>query len=97
MPARTPSERSQAASIMAHQSWANTPDPSARTAPGRAALLAKFECEADPDGTLDPAERARRADHLRKAHFRRMALRSAQTRRRTGEARGADLPDGGAA
>jgi hypothetical protein len=29
---------------------------------------------------LDPAERIRRAEYLRKAHFRRLALRSAQAR-----------------
>jgi hypothetical protein len=34
-----------------------------------------------PDATLDPAERARRARHLRAAYFSRLALRSAQVRR----------------
>ncbi|MFC4369972.1 hypothetical protein ACFOZ2_03765 [Citricoccus nitrophenolicus] len=48
--------------------------------------MAKFEAEADPDGTLMPAERARRAEHLRKAHFQRLALKSAQSRRRAREA-----------
>lgn len=81
----TPTERRLAAQIAAHESWASTPDRSARTAPARAALLARFEQQADPDGTLLPAERARRAEHLRKAHFQRLALKSAQSRRRAKE------------
>ncbi|MGG5753185.1 hypothetical protein ACQ3I4_11250 [Zafaria sp. Z1313] len=48
--------------------------------------MAKFEHQADPDGVLLPAERARRAEHLRKAHFQRLALKSAQSRRRAKEA-----------
>lgn len=80
------SERKLSAQIAAHESWANTPDRSARTAPARAALMAKFEREADPAGTLLPAERARRAEHLRKAHFQRLALASAKSRRRAKEA-----------
>jgi hypothetical protein len=51
------------------------------TAGARAALDAKFEREVDPDGTLDPSERARRAAHARKAHMHRLALKSAQARR----------------
>lgn len=88
MPAQSPAERSLAARVMAHASWASTPDPSARTAPARAALDAKFLREADPEGTLPPAERERRAQHLRKAHFTRLALKSAQARRRAAEQRG---------
>ncbi|GAA3856485.1 hypothetical protein [Tessaracoccus defluvii] len=73
------------ASIAAHESWAQTSDRSARTAPARAALLAKFEKEVDPDGTLDPMERARRAEHKKKAYFQRLALKSAKARRRAKE------------
>lgn len=74
-------DRRLAASIAAHESWANTADRSARTAPGRAALLARFEREVDPDGTLPPAERAVRAEHKRRAYFQRLALKSAKARR----------------
>ncbi|EYR62998.1 hypothetical protein N866_03795 [Actinotalea ferrariae CF5-4] len=74
------------ASIAAHDSWAQTSDRSARTAPARAALMAKFERQVDPDGTLPPDERARRAEHARKAHFARLALKSARARRRSREA-----------
>lgn len=88
MPSKaTPSERSLRGSIASHESWARTEDRSARTAPARRALLDKFEREADPDGVLSPAERQRRAEHLRKAHFQRLALKSAQSRRKAKEAR----------
>jgi len=60
--------------IGAHISWARTTDRSARTAPARAAFEAKFLAEADGDPV--------RAEHLRKAHFARLALASARARRR---------------
>ncbi|MGY1695450.1 transposase [Geodermatophilus sp. SYSU D00814] len=44
------------------------------------------EREVDPDGVLSPAERARRAGHARTAYFTRLALRSAQARRKTSRA-----------
>lgn len=72
-----PSERQLGARIAAHESWAHTPDRSARTAPARAALDARFLAEADGDPI--------RAGHLRKAHFARLALKSAQSRRRARE------------
>jgi hypothetical protein len=76
-------DRSLIARLAAHESWANTADPSARTAPARRALLDRFERQVDPDGALSPTERARRAGHARKAYFARLALRSAQARRKT--------------
>lgn len=57
-------------------------DPRETTAPARRAFLDRFEKEADPEGTLDATERARRARHLRSAYFTRLALKSAQARRR---------------
>ena len=51
-------------------------DPRVTTAPGRAALLARFAAEvaaSDPDGKLDPVERARRAEYLKRAHFARLS------------------------
>ena len=78
-------DRVIAAKIAAHESWARTPDRAARTAPARAALMAKFEAQVDPEGTLSPAERAVRAEHARKAHFARLALKSAQSRRKARE------------
>ncbi len=47
--------------------------------------MSQFEAEVDPTGTLPPAERASRAEHARKAHFSRLALRSAQARRKSRE------------
>lgn len=47
-------------------------------------MLEKFERQIDPDNVLPPAERAFRAEHARKAHMKRMALKSAQARRRRG-------------
>lgn len=85
-PVATSAERKLSARIAAYESWAGTPDRSARTAPARAALMAKFEAQVDPDGTLLPAERARRAELLRKAHFSRLALKSAKARRKSKEA-----------
>jgi hypothetical protein len=78
----TPAERSLRAQIAAHESWANTEDRTARTANARKAMLDKFERQVDPNNELSPAERAKRAEHLRKAHFKRLALKSARARRR---------------
>ena len=70
-------ERQLAARIAAHDSWAATPDRARRTAPARAALDAKFLQHADGDPI--------RAHHLRKAYFARLALKSAQARRKVRE------------
>lgn len=77
--ALTPTERTLAARLAAH---AMHSQGKTNTGPARAAFLSKFEREVDPDNVLDPAERARRADHARKAHFTRLALKSAKARRR---------------
>ncbi|WP_245746534.1 hypothetical protein [Nocardia altamirensis] len=45
-------------------------------------MASKFEQLVDPDRVLSPQERADRAEHARKAHFTRLALKSAQARRR---------------
>lgn len=44
--------------------------------------MAKFEAEVDPERVLPAAERQRRAEHKRKAYFQRLALKSAQARRK---------------
>lgn len=74
MPSAHRSERSLIGSIAAHESWARTPDRAARTAAARAALDQKFLDAAGGD--------PERAAHLRKAHFARLALKSAQARRK---------------
>jgi hypothetical protein len=78
----TPAERSMRARLAAHTSWANTEDRAARTAPARSAYMRRFEDEVDPDRSLDPCERARRAEHALKAHMTRAALISAKNRRK---------------
>ncbi len=77
--ALTPAQRTLRAQIAAHTRWANE-DPVAGTEKARAAFLDKFERDVDPDGVLEPEERARRAVHARKAHFKRLALESARAR-----------------
>jgi hypothetical protein len=83
----THEERSLGGRAGAHESWARTADRTARTEPGRRTFMESFERQVDPDRVMDPVERARRAEHLRKAHFARMALRSAQVRRARGTTR----------
>lgn len=78
----SPAERRLRASIASNRRWAFTEDRPAATAPARAAFLRKFEDEVDPDGLLDPDERARRAEHARRAHFQALALKSARARRK---------------
>jgi hypothetical protein len=80
-------ERKLLAQIRAHESWAQTEDRSARTANGRKAFNDRFLQQVDPDGKLSDAERARRAENLRKAYFQRLALKSVQSRRKAKEAR----------
>lgn len=77
----TPAERRLGAQYAAHISWATTENRSRRTLPARLGLLARFERLADPNGELLPAERAKRAESLRKAHYANMARRSARARR----------------
>ena len=78
MAAADPSTRRLVSQIAAHESWANTPDRSARTLRARAALEAKFLEQAGGD--------PRRAAHLKAAHFKRLALKSALARRKAREA-----------
>ena len=62
-------------------------DSRVTTGPARAAFLARFERDVDPEGVLPEAERRRRALAARKAYFARLALKSARrrSRRRTEE------------
>lgn len=78
----TPEQRVLRARMAAHVSWARTADPSARTAPARAAMVARFEREVDPDGVLPEAERRRRAESARSAYFTGLALKSSRARKK---------------
>lgn len=81
----TPEQRSLRARIAAHSKHAKH-DSVESTAPARAAFLARFEREVDPDGVLPEAERRRRAEHARSAYFGRLSLKSSKARRKAGEA-----------
>jgi hypothetical protein len=60
----------------------STHDPKETTKAAREAFMARFEREVDPDGTLAPEERSRRAEAARKAYFAQLAHKSAKARRR---------------
>lgn len=70
------------ASIAANTRWAHEPDRTAATAPARDALEARFEREVDPDGTLPPDERAKRARNAKRAFYQSLAIKSAKARAR---------------
>jgi hypothetical protein len=44
----------------------------------------RFEREVDPEGRLPATERARRAEHAKKAYFLKLALKSASARKKHG-------------
>jgi hypothetical protein len=92
MPKRTPlspTERVLRARVAAHAKHAQH-DPRTTMDKARAVFLARFDRQADPDGLLPPAERERRAQQLRSAHFARLALASAKARRARRSAKGGD-------
>lgn len=76
------------ARVAAHTRWANTPEDerALATEKAREAFEARFERQVDPEGVLPPAERARRAEHARKAYFLGLALKSAKARRQRKQA-----------
>jgi hypothetical protein len=78
----TPEQRRLRAELGAHERWAREPNRSAATAKARRAFLAKLEAQVDPQGVMPAEERARRAEHLRKAHMARMALAASRARSR---------------
>jgi hypothetical protein len=76
----TPEQRSLRARLAAHARWAKCDDPVAATETARRALAEKWERLADPNGTLSPEDRARRAAHLQAQHMTGMALKSSISR-----------------
>lgn len=79
--ALTPSERILRARLAAHVLHASV-DSREHTKPARRAFMARFEDQVDPDRVLTSAERARRAEHAKKAYFTQLAFKSAKARRR---------------
>lgn len=83
----TPAQRALRARMGAYALHARH-DGRSITAAARKAAADRFERQVDPEGILDPAERARRAGQARRAHMLGLAFRSAKARtirsRRTG-------------
>lgn len=75
----TPAQRSIRARIAAETVHARG---LTNTRNATAAFAARFEREVDPEGVLDPAERAKRAGHARRAYMLGLALKASQARRR---------------
>lgn len=74
-------------------------DPATMVGPAHRGFRARFENLVDPDGTLDPRERAIRADRARRAHMLTLAAKSAAARKKkaapAGEKPGAAMSEGG--
>lgn len=83
------------AKIAAHESWARTADRSARTRMARNAMEEKFLRIVDPEQTLPEAVRRKMAESAKRAHFRRMALASANARRVRNNEKAGEVPDAG--
>jgi hypothetical protein len=71
--------------------------PRETTAKGRAAFLARFDREVDPEGLLEPDERRRRAEQARRAYFARLSLTAVKARQAKRAARAQPPEDGTAA
>jgi hypothetical protein len=88
-------ERSLRARLAAYALHAQH-DPRETTANGRAAFLARFDREVDPEGLLEPDERRRRAEQARRAYFTRLSLAAVKARQAKRTA-GAKRPEDGTA
>jgi len=80
----TSSERSLHARLAAYELHSQY-DSRELTENARSAFLRRFEDEVDPNRELPEAERVRRAEAKRRAYFTKLALKSAQARRRRAE------------
>lgn len=78
-----PNERTLRARLAAHTLHARG---GTNTEPARAAFEVRFLDEVDPERVLPEAERARRAEHAKKAYFTRLSLKAAKARRKAGAA-----------
>lgn len=77
----TPSQRARRAALIRHSKG----DPVQATAAGRRAFLERFEKQVDPEGVLDPIERERRAERLKRAYFIDLAAKSVASRKKRAE------------
>lgn len=67
--------RSEAAKVAANTRWAHEADRSKATRPGTDGFLRKFEDLVDPNRTLPPDERAKRAKNALSAHMIKLRAR----------------------
>ena len=79
-PSSETTKRVLRARMAAHALHAQVSDPAAHTAPARKVFLSRFEREVDSEGVLEPQERARRAEHAKKAYSLRLAAASTKAR-----------------
>jgi hypothetical protein len=84
----TPAQRSLRARIGAFALHASG---GTNTAPATAAFLDRFARQVDPDGTLGPEERARRAAYARRAYMAALSLRASLARSKAGAMRPAGV------
>jgi hypothetical protein len=76
-------DNSLLSTVANHVRWAAVDDRTAATAPARQAFRDRFLTEArERFGDLPADELAYRAEHLRKAFYTRLALKSVQSRRK---------------
>jgi hypothetical protein len=75
----TPAQRSLRARIAAHALHAQG---GTNTAAATTTFLSRFHRQVDPDGILPPDERARRADHARRAYMSSLALKASRAKTR---------------
>ena len=68
MASNDPGERREISELGAHARWGSVIDRAAATAPGRAALRARFDRQV-PDSVTDPDQRADMINHLIAAHM----------------------------
>lgn len=76
----TPEQRSLKARIAAHELHARGGTNTKAATAASPADSTYWERQVDPDGQLDPAERAKRAGHAKSAHFVRLAFLSSKAR-----------------
>ena len=73
--------------IGGYAKWAKTDDWTAATAKARQAERDRYDKLVDPDGTLPPEVRRKKAEAARREHYSRMGQASAKARRERAEAR----------
>lgn len=74
-------ERSLHAQAASLTYWSRVPNRTAATQPLRDGFVRKLELQVDPDGVLEPQERARRVEMARRAHLANASRLAAKARR----------------